>query len=59
MIIVFTQTNLQFVSGPVFEKIKKCDKYEGKDSRFVVFPTIHDAVLYAKIHVLNANSVQK
>lgn len=27
--------------------LKKCDRYERKDSKFLIFPTVHDAVLYA------------
>ncbi|XP_049825234.1 prestin-like isoform X2 [Aethina tumida] len=34
-------------SGPVYEVIKRCDRMEKVESGFVIFPTIHDAVLYA------------
>lgn len=34
-------------AGPVFEMLMKCDRYERKDSKFLIFPTVHDAVLYA------------
>ncbi|GJQ80669.1 hypothetical protein Trydic_g9253 [Trypoxylus dichotomus] len=37
-------------SGPIFEMLAKCDKYEGKKSLFNIYPTIHDAVLYAKLN---------
>ncbi|XP_044763408.1 solute carrier family 26 member 10-like isoform X2 [Coccinella septempunctata] len=35
-------------SGPVFEKIAKCDAIEQVYSVFKLFPTIHDAVVYAQ-----------
>ncbi|GLV36702.1 prestin [Carabus blaptoides fortunei] len=41
-------TYLASASGPVYESIQKCDSYTNKRSTFTIFPTIHDAVLYAK-----------
>lgn len=41
-------------SGPVYETFKKCDKWEGKQSKFMIFPTVHDAVLYAQSNVLHS-----
>lgn len=35
-------------SGPVFETIRKCDQLEKKQSDFLLFPTIHDAVIFAQ-----------
>ncbi|KAK5638842.1 hypothetical protein RI129_013137 [Pyrocoelia pectoralis] len=35
-------------SGTIFETLQRCDNYEGKSSQFVIFPTIHDAVLYSQ-----------
>ncbi|KAK9880675.1 hypothetical protein WA026_011912 [Henosepilachna vigintioctopunctata] len=35
-------------SGPVFERIAKCDKIEKRDSEFILFPTIHDAVMFSQ-----------
>uniref|UniRef100_A0A1Y1LEY7 STAS domain-containing protein n=1 Tax=Photinus pyralis TaxID=7054 RepID=A0A1Y1LEY7_PHOPY len=35
-------------SESVFETLKKCDSYDGKSCRFVIFPTIHDAVLFSQ-----------
>lgn len=40
-------------SGPVYETFKKCDKWEGKQSKFMIFPTVHDAVLFAQANVLH------
>ncbi|KAF2888237.1 hypothetical protein ILUMI_17936 [Ignelater luminosus] len=39
-------------SGPVFETLQRCDKYEKKDGKFIIFPTIHDAVLFAQAMIL-------
>ncbi|KAF5276712.1 hypothetical protein FQR65_LT16239 [Abscondita terminalis] len=33
-------------SGSVFEMIMRCESYEGRKSQFMIFPTVHDAVLY-------------
>ncbi|KAH1011657.1 solute carrier family 26 member 10 isoform X2 [Dendroctonus ponderosae] len=33
-------------SGRVYEVITNCDRWEKKDSNFLIFPTVHDAVLY-------------
>lgn len=44
-------------SGPVFETLVRCDKWEGKDSKFMVFPTIHDAVLYAQGHITDKSQI--
>lgn len=38
------------VSGPIFEMLAKCDKYEGEKIKINIYPTIHDAVLYAKLN---------
>ncbi|KAL3271508.1 hypothetical protein HHI36_021989 [Cryptolaemus montrouzieri] len=35
-------------SGPVFEKIARCDQIEHSHSEFILFPTIHDAVVFAQ-----------
>ncbi|KAK4878201.1 hypothetical protein RN001_010707 [Aquatica leii] len=35
-------------SSPVFEKLKKCQMYYGKNGNFTIFPTVHDAVLYSQ-----------
>ncbi|KAK9751232.1 Sulfate permease family [Popillia japonica] len=37
-------------SGPIFEMLAKCDKYEGEKIKINIYPTIHDAVLYAKLN---------
>ncbi|KAI4455182.1 sulfate transporter [Holotrichia oblita] len=37
-------------SGPIFEMLAKCDKYEGQKIKINIYPTIHDAVLYAKLN---------
>lgn len=42
-----------FVSGPVYEVIKKCDKIKKKVHNFLIFPTIHDAVLFAFVNDIN------
>ncbi|XP_063926754.1 solute carrier family 26 member 6-like isoform X3 [Zophobas morio] len=44
-------------SGPVFEKFLVCDRYQKKESQFNIFPTIHDAVLFAQSHVLRTKLV--
>lgn len=43
-------------SGPVFETFKKCDKYQGKESKFMILPTVHDAVLYAQANLFHAKN---
>lgn len=40
-------------SGPVFEVMHKCDEVEKKEKKFFIFPTVHDAVLYTQVNVLN------
>ncbi|KAF5276713.1 hypothetical protein FQR65_LT16240 [Abscondita terminalis] len=35
-------------SGPVFETFKRCERYQDKDVKFMIFPTVHDAVLYSQ-----------
>ncbi|KAJ8926282.1 hypothetical protein NQ314_021359 [Rhamnusium bicolor] len=40
-------------SGPVYEVMIRCDKVEKKENKFLIFPTVHDAVLFAKTNVLN------
>ncbi|CAG9767761.1 unnamed protein product [Ceutorhynchus assimilis] len=35
-------------SGQSYEVITNCDRWEKKDSKFLIFPTVHDAVLYAQ-----------
>ncbi|KAF7282110.1 prestin-like isoform X2 [Rhynchophorus ferrugineus] len=42
-------------SGQVYEVITNCDRWEKKDSKFVIFPTVHDAVLYAQTNILVQN----
>lgn len=42
-------------SGPVYEVITNCDRWEKKDSKFTIFPTVHDAVLYAQTNALMPN----
>ncbi|XP_017779233.1 PREDICTED: solute carrier family 26 member 10-like isoform X1 [Nicrophorus vespilloides] len=37
-------------SGPVYEMIKTCDKYQDKESSYIMFPTIATAVTFAKAH---------
>lgn len=49
-----TTFNFSIVSGPVYEMFKRCDKCDGKESKFMIFPTIHDAVLFAQTNVMNA-----
>ncbi|CAG9821141.1 unnamed protein product [Phaedon cochleariae] len=44
-------------SGPVYEVIKKCDKVERKDNKFVIFPTVHDAVLFAQNAILEKKDI--
>lgn len=45
---------LIFLSGPVYEVILKCDKVKKKQNSFVIFPTVHDAVLFALVNDINA-----
>ncbi|KAG5891410.1 hypothetical protein JTB14_031477 [Gonioctena quinquepunctata] len=40
-------------SGPVYEVMKKCDTVEKKENKFVIFPTVHDAVLFARVNLLD------
>nr|XP_023014676.1 solute carrier family 26 member 6-like [Leptinotarsa decemlineata] len=40
-------------SGPVYEVMKKCDKVEKKENKFLIFPTVHDAVLFAQVTIMN------
>nr|CAI5854813.1 unnamed protein product [Callosobruchus analis] len=40
-------------SGPVYEIIMKCDAIEKKGSKFMIFHTVHDAVLFAKATIFN------
>ncbi|CAH1111882.1 unnamed protein product [Psylliodes chrysocephalus] len=40
-------------SGPVFEVMHKCDEIEKKEKKFLIFPTVHDAVLYAQVNVFS------
>ncbi|CAG9831710.1 unnamed protein product [Diabrotica balteata] len=40
-------------SGPVFEVMHKCDEVEKKEKKFLIFPTVHDAVLYTQVNVLS------
>ncbi|XP_018576985.1 solute carrier family 26 member 10 isoform X2 [Anoplophora glabripennis] len=40
-------------SGPVYEVIMRCDKVEKKENKFFLFPTVHDAVLFAQASVLS------
>ncbi|XP_066255497.1 prestin-like [Euwallacea similis] len=35
-------------SGQAYEVITNCDRWEKKDSKFLIFPTVHDAVLFAQ-----------
>lgn len=53
----YNQLNIELYiagcSGPVYETFKKCDKWEGKQSKFMIYPTVHDAVLYAQAHILH------
>ncbi|XP_057665771.1 solute carrier family 26 member 6-like isoform X2 [Diorhabda carinulata] len=42
-------------SGPVFEVMHKCDEVEKKEKKFLIFPTVHDAVLYTQVNVLSKN----
>ncbi|XP_050313181.1 prestin-like isoform X2 [Anthonomus grandis grandis] len=35
-------------SGRAYEVITNCDRREKKDSKFLIFPTVHDAVLFAQ-----------
>ena len=48
---------LTLLPGPVFEKFLVCDRYQKKESQFNIFPTIHDAVLFAQSHVLRTKLV--
>ncbi|XP_050501283.1 prestin-like [Diabrotica virgifera virgifera] len=38
---------LVIISGTVFETFVRCDKVEKKEPIFMIFPTVHDAVLHA------------
>nr|CAH7731254.1 unnamed protein product [Callosobruchus chinensis] len=40
-------------SGPVYEIIMKCDAIEKKGSKFMIFHTVHDAVLFAKTTIFS------
>ncbi|RZC35028.1 Sulfate transp and/or STAS domain containing protein, partial [Asbolus verrucosus] len=44
-------------SGPVYEKFVICDQEEKIESKFMIFPTIHDAVLFAQSNVLRTKMV--
>ncbi|EFA05376.1 prestin isoform X2 [Tribolium castaneum] len=44
-------------SGPVYEKFIICDQQEGIESKFMIFPTIHDAVLFAQSNVLRTKQI--
>ncbi|XP_060532844.1 prestin-like isoform X2 [Cylas formicarius] len=44
-------------SGPVYEVMINCDKWERKESKFAIFPTVHDAVLYAQTNLLSDKDV--
>ncbi|XP_044260385.1 prestin-like isoform X2 [Tribolium madens] len=44
-------------SGPVYEKFIICDQQEGIESKFMIFPTIHDAVLFAQSSVLRTKQI--
>lgn len=52
--ILFDTEHNYFFLGPVYEVMKKCDKVTKKENNFVIFPTVHDAVLFAL-----ANDIQK
>ncbi|KAK4878231.1 hypothetical protein RN001_010737 [Aquatica leii] len=44
-----------FVSGciaNVIEDLRKCEKYDKKVINFIMFPTVHDAVLFAEVNLL-------
>uniref|UniRef100_A0A6P7GST4 Solute carrier family 26 member 6-like n=1 Tax=Diabrotica virgifera virgifera TaxID=50390 RepID=A0A6P7GST4_DIAVI len=40
-------------TSPVFEVMHKCDEVEKKEKKFLIFPTVHDAVLYTQVNVLS------
>lgn len=42
-------------SGQSYEVIVNCDRWEKKDSKFTIFPTVHDAVLYGLASLSNQN----
>ncbi|XP_022902942.2 prestin-like isoform X1 [Onthophagus taurus] len=44
-------------SGPIYETLKKCEKYDEKEGSLELFPTIHDAVLYAQMNENIQNNV--
>ncbi|KAL1500850.1 hypothetical protein ABEB36_006276 [Hypothenemus hampei] len=44
-------------SGHAYEVITNCDKWEKKNSKFIIFPTVHDAVLYAQSNILLRNAI--
>lgn len=50
---VGAEVYLASASGPVYETLKRCDAYENKTGYYYVFPTIHDAVLYARENLLH------
>lgn len=39
--------------GPVYEVIEKCDKITKNQKKFVIFPTVHDAVLFSLVSMDN------
>lgn len=49
---VEVQVYIAGCSGPVYETFCKCARYQKKKYNFVIFPTIHDAVLYGRRNLL-------
>lgn len=46
--LIDIQVYLASCSSPVYESIKKCDKYAKGEHSFIIFATIHDAVTYSR-----------
>ncbi|XP_018323507.1 prestin isoform X2 [Agrilus planipennis] len=49
---VYKQLNIEVYftgcSGPVYEVLMKCNVHENRTNQFIIFPTVHDAVLFAQ-----------
>ncbi|CAH1111883.1 unnamed protein product [Psylliodes chrysocephalus] len=41
--------------GSVFEVIIRCNRIEKKERKFLIFPTVHDAVLFAQMNFISKN----
>lgn len=45
-----------FFAGPVYERFVICDREQKIESKFMIFATIHDAVLFAHTNVIRTKS---